>query len=165
MSQAARTKPTPEQVDELVEKMAALVAAQAQTAAQYQAGKDYAKAKAEALALVAEFGETPDKAPASKRLTGTKFALTATTATQTTEHPEVVAQLLAAMRKNRQEGLFMQLFTPSTRYDRAKDAVNTLRNAKLPARLRTLFDDLFAKSTTETKRAPVLRVDELKPCR
>ena len=149
-------------IDALVARIERLTKATKPTAKQQQAQKDLADARAQALSLTQQFGEVPKSASSSKRLSGRKFVLTATTGTVTTQHPEAVQELLLAMRKHDQEKLFATLFTPSTTYHRAKDAANNLLNAELPKRLRELFDGIFARTASESSRAPVLRIDPVK---
>ena len=154
--------PTPLQIDNLVRRINKLAEDQKPTPRQQRAAKRAADLRAIALALTLEFGAVPSSAPSSKRLNGAEYQLTATTGTVTTEHPEAIVELRDAMRASKQDALFAQLFTPSTRYDRAKDALNNLKNAELPAKLRTLFDSIFARTSSEKPRAAFLRIDPIK---
>ncbi len=155
-------KPTAPQIDRLVKKLEKYQEASKPTAKQRLAAELAADVRAHLLSLAMTFGEVPKAAPASKRLLGSEFQLTATSGTTTTEHPAVVLELRDAMRLNKQDALFSQLFTPSTRYDRAKDAANNLKNAVLPEKLRKLFDGIFERTFSQGTRAPILRIDPIK---
>ena len=154
------SQPTPAQIDALVRKLDRLIEQQKPSAKQQQAAKDASDARMQLMVWAQEFGEVPKSAPASLRLSGNATVLTVTTGTTTKEHPEVVGELLEVMTKNGHKALFATLFTPSTRYDRAKDALNNLKNAELSKPLRKLYDSIFARTQSSGPRAPVLRIDK-----
>ena len=156
------TQPTSKQIDALVRKLELHTEAQKPTEKQKKATELAKAAREELLNLVLQFGEVPKSAPSSKRLFGAEYQLTATSGTVTTEHAQVVLELRDAMRQHDSEALFSQLFTPATRYDRAKDAANNLKNAVLPKKLRVLFDGIFERTSTSGTRAPSLRIDSIK---
>ena len=154
--------PTPKQIDALKRQIDKHDLAAKPTAKQLAAGKLAAAARAKALDWALHFGITPASAPASKRIHGIEWQFTAVGGTFLAENPGAVAELRSAMLEADQEALFVQLYTPITRWERAKEAANNLANAPLPKKLRKLFDEIFARTATSADRKPSLRIDPVK---
>jgi hypothetical protein len=152
---AKGARPTPRQIDELVELFEA-----ARDEAEL-ADERYTQHKNVVIALVQRFGIVPKGAESSLRLEGQLTILTVTTGNSSTLKDEGVSKLQRAMQVNKQLGLFEKMFHARVKYSQRKGAAVELRVAKLSQRLADKFTTLYNACFAVTAKSPSLKVERL----
>jgi len=152
---AKGARPTPRQIDELVELFEA-----ARNEAEL-ADERCTQHKDVVIALVKRFGVVPQGAESSLRLEGKLTILTVTTGSTSTVKNDAVRKLWRAMDVNKNLGLFEKMFTARVKYSQRKGAAVELRVAKLSQRLADKFTTLYNACFAVTTKSPSLKVERL----
>lgn len=148
-------RPTPHQIDEIVEHYKQMLDEVE------LAEERYVECKDSLIALTQRFGSVPAGAEQSVRLEGRVNVLTVTTGNSTSLKDAAVVDLFNAMKANKHVALFYLMFSERMKYEQRKDAAIHLRTAVLPKRLIKLFTDLYARCTETRKKSPSLRIERI----
>jgi len=155
MMQSGGDRPTPTQIDEIVDHFHNI-------RDEWElADERYEECKDSVIALVQRFGIVPAGAEQSLRLEGRVNILTVTTGNTSTVKEEAVVDLKSAMRVHKKLPLFEMMFAERTKYELRKDASVHLRTATLSKRLVKLFTDLYARCTDVKKKSPSLKIERI----